>query len=198
MGFSDLGRSMLRYNTRVRRNLRDKYFRNRKKRTGNTSESHEKNKKYVPKLEVRSRDNEYRYLNLSNVTSLVIVIVFTVLAYLAFDKYYGRAHIEYVGNLESLTERVLIQNDVEAYKELTETGFKYLETSQYDNAQSAFGDALRIFKSGKSANYGLTKTLINQCLLKNEYCELSLSYLKKLGKSGVFTEKELGDLERIN
>ena len=194
MGFSDLGRSILRNNDRLRSNIKVKYFRyskeGRQRREG-------KDKKYLPKLELKNRDKEYRHLNGANIVMLILVIVFTFLAYLTFDRYFGEAHADYLANLESMSEQAVEHEHNEAYNQLINNGYKYLTTGQYDKAQWAFTKALKVYPSGKKANYGMTMTLINQCVLNSQYCELSQSYLEQLKKSEKFSSEELDNLEQI-
>jgi hypothetical protein len=120
---------------------------------------------------------------------------------LTFDHYFGKAHSEYLADLESISEQAneqaIEEEVIGAYKQLINNGFKYLDASQYDKAQWAFTDALKIYNSGKTANYGMTMTLLNQCVRKNQYCEQAKAYLDQLKKSEKFTDEELDNLEQI-
>jgi hypothetical protein len=105
MGFSDLGRSILRNNDRLRRNLRDKYFGSAGSgKQYSKSEADRKEIKYLPKLEVKNSESKYRYQNWANMTTLVLILLFTIFGYLTFDHYFGKAHSEYIADLESISE----------------------------------------------------------------------------------------------
>jgi hypothetical protein len=94
-------------------------------------------------------------------------------------------------------EQAIKEEVIGAYKQLINNRFKYLDARQYDKAQWAFTDALEIYNSGKTANYGMTMTLLNQCVRKNQYCEQAKAYMEQLKKSEKFADEELDNLEQI-
>jgi hypothetical protein len=61
---------------------------------------------------------------------------------------------------------------------LTKKGYEFLSYNKLKDAQEEFMKALNVDQYGKSANIGLTKTLLEQCEQNQTFCEDAEKYSK--------------------
>ncbi len=198
MGFSDLARSLIQNNNRLRRNLKEKYFRSRNRSKQNDLSAHvNRARSHKPKVQ-SNEERKYRFpLKKGGIITLSIIIILVIPSYLAFDRLVGIAYRKDKHEIESLIDQRLEQDRQEAYIHLVKEGDQYLAEGLLDESQKAYNLALNLFPSGKWANYGMANALMLQCRKQGKNCEESIAYQEQIISSGVFTEEELEVLEKI-
>ena len=155
-------------------------------------------RRYLPKLDKVVTKRRHPNINLSNLVSLVILIFLTVIVYQSFDPVLGILHAESISSLNKVEVKSSELDEAEAYGLLIKEGNMYLEDGRLILAQEAFTQALKIYSSGKTANYSMTRSLLIQCKNMGRNCHLAHTYFEKIKDSGLFTQDELALLSNIS
>ncbi len=191
MGFANYAILSVRNNRRIQTDLKDKYFRSRRI-------THRNTKRYMPKLEKVVTNRRHPNLSRSNLISLAILILLTVIVYRSFDQGFGILHSKYISSLNNHEVKSSELDQSEAYGLLIKEGNQYLEDDRIILAQEVFIQALKIYPSGKTANYAMTRALLIQCKNSGRNCHSAHTYLEMIKDSGLYTIEELSLLKSIS
>lgn len=126
-----------------------------------------------------------------------MILTASFIALQCMDSWMQKSNMQYSENLERLRDQAEYKRVTEGYKIMTAEGFQFLAQHQYDDAMRSFAEALNLRRNGHSANYGITKTLIHQCIKKGEFCSEADKYFKSLQNSGAYQESELTILQNL-
>ncbi|MCB0686696.1 MAG: hypothetical protein KDC53_09225, partial [Saprospiraceae bacterium] len=152
MGFSDLGRTINNNNERLRKNIREKYFRS--PAASDKDDSGNQHYIYIDPLTTKTSNRSMWIIPLVMV-GLIFMGGFFVVHWL--ETIVKKSNLAYEHNLETLREQADYNRVVRGYQILTEEGFRFLDKHQYGDAMRSFAQALNLRQNGHSANYGITK-----------------------------------------
>ena len=138
----------------------------------------------------KARSLAIQFLCIAISLLLILYFVISSLNHIipSFNQHYQNQKREYLAVVEN-------ENDTEAYNYRIKKGQRYLDSRNYEEAQRNFVVALRIKPTGKRANLGMTKVLLNECKSRNTNCDLSNQYYQNLITSGKLSQEELSTLD---
>ena len=138
----------------------------------------------------KARSLAIQFLCIAISLLLILYFVISSLNHIipSFNQHYQNQKREYLAVVEN-------ENDTEAYNYRIKKGQRYLDNRNYEEAHRNFVVALKIKPTGKRANLGMTKVLLNECKSRNTNCDLSNQYYQNLITSGKLSQEELSTLD---